>query len=102
MLNRIPFRGASGIMANRDFQSVLLTEIVPKVILPCCIGRTVAAAIVGKDENATRMGITLRAIFFPPSADGVDGEGGCVMAETDIYGALVGDSIVDAIGYNFG
>ena len=102
MLDRIPFRGAGGIMANRDFQPVGLTEIVPKVILPCCIGRTVATPIVGKDENATSMGITLRAIVFPPSTDGVDGEGGCVMAQTDIYGSLVGDRIVDAIGYDFG
>jgi len=89
-------------MANRDFQPVLLTEIVPKVILPCCIGRTVAAAIVGKNENATSMGITLRAILFPPSANGVDGEGGCVMAETEIYGALVRDRIVDAVRFDLG
>jgi hypothetical protein len=102
MFNRIPFRGAGGIMANRDFQPVLLTEIVPKVILPCCMGRTVAAAIVGKNENATSMGITLRAILFPPSANGVDGEGGGVMAETEIYGALVRDRIVDAVRYDLG
>ena len=89
-------------MANRDFQPVLLTEIVPKVILPCCIGRTVAAAIVGKNENATSMGITLRAILFPPRANGVDGEGGCVMAETEIYGALVRDRIVDAVRFDLG
>ena len=97
MLNRIPFGGAGGIMADRDFQFVLLTEIVPEMIQPCCIGRTVATAIVGKDENATSVRITLRAIFFPPSADGVDGEGGCVMGEAEIDGALVSDRVVDAV-----
>ena len=102
MLNRIPFGGAGGIMANSDFQPVGLTEIVPKVILPCCIGRAVAAAIVGKNENATGMGITLRSILFPPSADGVDGECGRVMAETDRDGTLVGDRIIDAVGDDLG
>ena len=89
-------------MANSDFQPVALGEIVPKVILPCCIGRAVAAAIVGKNENATSMGIALRSILFPPSANGVDGECGGVMAEPDRYGALVGDRIIDAVGYDFG
>ena len=97
MLNRIPFGGAGGIMADRDFQFVLLTEIVPEMIQPCCIGRTVATAIVGKDENATSTGITLRSILFPPSADGVDGEGGCVMAEAEIDSAFVTDRVVDAV-----
>jgi hypothetical protein len=32
MLNRISFGGAGGIMADRDFQLVLLTEIVPEMI----------------------------------------------------------------------
>ena len=89
-------------MADRDFQFVLLTEIVPEMIQPCCIGRTVATAIVGKDENATSTGITLRSILFPPSADGVDGECGCVVTDTNIYRALVGDSIIDAVGYYLG
>jgi len=89
-------------MAERDFEVVRLTEIMPEMIPPCCIGRTIAAAIIGKNENATSMGITLRSILFPPSADGVDGEGGCVMAETDRDGALVGDGIIDAVGYDLG
>ena len=97
MLNRIPFGGAGGIMADRDFQFVLLTEIVPEMIQPCCIGRTVATAIVGKDENATSTGITLRAILFPPSAERVHGEGGCVMAEAEIDSAFVTDRVVDAV-----
>jgi len=97
MLNRIPFGGAGRIMADRDFQLVRLTEIVPEMIPPCCMGRTVATAIVGKDENPTSLGITLRSILFPPGADGVDGEGGCVMAETEIDGAFVRDCVVDAV-----
>ena len=97
MLNRIPFGGTGRIMADRDFQLVLLTETVPEMIEPCCIGRAVAAAIVGKDENATSTGITLRSIGFPPSADGVHGEGGCVMAEAEIDSAFVTDRIVNAV-----
>ena len=87
-------------MADRDFEFAGLTEIMPEMIPPCCIGRAVAAAMVGKNENATSMGITLRSIVFPPSAEGVDGEGGCVMAETDRDGALVGDRIIDTMGYD--
>ena len=97
MFNRIPFGGAGGIMADRDFQFVLLTEIVPEMIQPCCIGRTVAATIVGKKENAPSTGITLRAILFPPSAERVHGEGGCVMAEAEIDSAFVTDRVVDAV-----
>jgi len=97
MLNRIPFGGAGGIMADRNFQLVLLTEIVPEMIEPCCIGRTVAAAIVGKEENAPSTGIALRAILFPPSAERVHGEGGCVMAEAEIDSAFVTDRIVNAV-----
>ncbi len=84
-------------MADRDFQFVLLTEIVPEMIQPGCIGRTVAATIVGKEENAPSTGITLRAILFPPSAERVHGEGGCVMAEAEIDSAFVTDRVVDAV-----
>jgi len=97
MLNRIPFGGAGGIMADRDFQFVLLTKIVPEMIQPCCIGRTVAATIVGKEENVPSTGITLRAILFPPSAERVHGEGSCVMAEAEIDSAFVTDRVVDAV-----
>ena len=89
-------------MADRDFKPVGLTEIMPEMIEPCCIGRAVAAAIIGENENATSMGITLRSILFPPSADRVDGKDGGVMAETDRDGTLVGDRIIDAVGYDFG
>ena len=48
------------------------------------------------------MRVALRSILFPPGADGVDGEGGCVMAETEIDSALVSDRIVDAVRYALG
>ena len=102
MFNRIPFGGTGGIMADRDFEFVLLTGIVPEMMQPCCIGRTVAATIVGKDENVKSTGITLRSICFPLSAEGVDGDGGCVMAETEIDSAFISDCVVDAVGYALG
>src|SRR3990170_4801057 len=86
-------------MADSDFQSVPLTERAPKMISPRRSGGTVAAAIVGKDENATGVGVTVRAVLFPPGADGIHRECGSVMAEAEIDRSLVGDRIIDTIGY---
>lgn len=88
-------------MADGDFELVVLRKIVPEMIQPCGTGRTVAAAVIGKDENAASTCVALRSTPFPPGADGVDGEGSGIMAETENDGAFVGDGVEDAVGCAF-
>jgi len=102
VLNWVPFRSASRVVTDRNLQSVRLAEIMPKVILPCHIGRVVAAPIVGKNEKATRMRIESRAILFPPITNRVDREGGGIMAEPKVHSAPVDDRIIDAIRNDLG
>ena len=101
MLNGIPFGCAGGVVADRDLDLIGLSEIVPEMIEPCGIGRSVAAAVISKDENAASMRVAWGSIPFPPGADGVDGEGRGIMAETEKDSALVRDSVEDAVGGTF-
>jgi len=101
VLDGIPFGCAGGVVADSDLDVIVLSEIVPEMISPCGIRRSVAAAVISKDENAASMRVALRSILFPPGADGVDGEGRGIMAETEKDSAFVRDRVEDAVGGTF-
>ena len=98
MLDRIPFGGVRGIVADRDAQAVAIAEFLLEGRLPGAAAGAVAAAAVGQDQEPLGLRVRFRALPSPPLFDAFDGELGGFVTAADKHRPAIGLQIVDAIG----
>src|SRR6516164_7950638 len=97
MLDRIPFGGTRGVMSHGDGESKEVGELGLDFGLPGITSATVAASGIGENQQLAAAGVALRTFLAPPVRDGMSGEGGRVMGNTDHQSAAVFVDIVDAV-----
>lgn len=88
-------------MANRDGEAVFFTEDLGQLPQPHGGRRTVAAPMIGKDEQLFGLWVALAALGFPPRRNRLDGKRGGVMAGADEDRAAIGRPIINPIGDGF-
>ncbi len=66
-------------------------------MLPQAFPRAVAAAAIGGDQQAARLGIARPSHALPPSPDDVYGEAGCVVVDPDTDPPIVARDVLDPI-----
>src|ERR1019366_8829021 len=94
----IPLGGAGGIMADGDKETERIDELFLQGMFPELGGGSVAAAVVGQDEQAGGGRIAITPGAQPPVADGFDREGGRIARRAERDATPVGLEIVNAIG----
>jgi hypothetical protein len=76
------------------------TELVGQHLqfaFPQADARSIAAAAVGGNDQALRLGVALPADLVPPAADAMDGEGRGIMVDSEIDPARIGSKVVDTV-----
>jgi len=96
MFYRVPLRCSRGIVADGDFQAVL---VGPALQLPFPQSRTttVAAARIGGNQQPLRLGKPAAASGSPPTSNRRHGEGGCVARRSDTHMPFVVLFVVDGV-----
>ena len=97
MFDGIPFGRARGVMSNGYGEPKAVAELALKFGFPGAGAATVAAAGIGKDEQLPAATVAISAVALPPTGDGVDGEGCCVMRDAYENRASVGEQVIDTI-----
>ena len=98
MLDGIPFGGAGGIVSDRDGEAEWIAQLRLKFGLPGPGTATVAAARVRQNQQLGNPAPATRSFAFPPSGDGMTGEGGRIVRDADADGAAVVCRVVNAVG----
>src|SRR5438132_1735322 len=96
VFNLVPFARAGREMAHFDFQARFVAESL-QFDFPKAVSATVAAAAVGRDQQAARSRVTALAQALPPGADRFDCELGRVTTDTNTDPRFVAGQIVDPI-----
>jgi hypothetical protein len=97
VLDAVPFAGAGRQMDDRHGEADLVGEAL-QLTFPQMNAGAVAAAAIGRDQDAIRIGIADLAEPPPPATDALDGECRRIGIDADIDPALVGGDVVDPIG----
>ena len=97
MLDGIPFGSAGGVVGNGHGEPKAVAELALQFGLPGAGTATVAAAGIGKDEQLSAASVAISPVALPPTGDGVRGEGGRVVGDTDEDRASVGEQVIDTI-----
>ena len=96
VLDAVPFACAGRQVAYGDRHAEIVGKLLP-FEFPEADARAVAAAAVGGDQQALGVGVAFASHRTPPTADGVDGEGGRVMVDADADPTGVAGDVVDAV-----
>jgi len=97
MLDLISLAGAWRQMTDRDGDGELVREVL-QLALPQSDADCVAAAAIGRDEEARRVAVSLAPHCFPPTADGVDGEARSIAIDSDAHPPTIVADVVDPVG----
>ncbi len=97
MFDGIPFGSARRIVGYRHGEIEGVGELLLEFGLPDMATTTIAATGVGEDEELASATVTERAFPFPPAGDGMSGEGGGIVRDSEKDGAAMGQQIVDAV-----
>src|SRR5438876_11519972 len=98
MFDGIPFGGAGGIVCDRNRQAECVAHLRLKFDLPGPGTTTVAAARVRQDQQPWNTAPATRAFAFPPSGNGMDGEGRRIVRNADTNSAAIVQRVVNAGG----
>lgn len=98
MLDRVPLGGTGGVMSNGQGEIEAIAELGLEVGFPGPAAAPIAAASVGQDEQLPGAGVAVHPFAVPPLGDGMCGEAGRVVGDTDKDRAPVSEQIVDAVG----
>ena len=98
MFDRVPFGSARGIVGDCDRQTEGIAELSLQLGLPTTGTAAIAAAAIGEDQKFASLVITREAFAFPPSGNGMSGEGGGVVRDADENGSAVRLWVIDAVG----
>jgi hypothetical protein len=97
MLDRVPFGSTGGVMGDGESEAVGIGELGLEFGFPSPATITVTAASIAENEKLSRARIAKRSFLAPPMSNGVGGESGCVMGDTDHNRASIGEQIINAI-----
>src|SRR5580658_10602545 len=98
MLDRIPFRSASGIVSNGYGQGKGVGQLGLELGFPGTTAATVAAAGIGQNEQLAGTAIAGRTFLVPPVSDGMSGKGGGIVGNADDQSPTIFQNIVNPIG----
>src|ERR1035438_6131517 len=98
MLDRMPFGSAGGIVRHRDREAECIAHPRLNFGLPGPGTATVAAARVRQNQQPGSRAPATRAFAFPPSGNGMCGEGRRIVRDADTNGAAVVQRVVDTVG----
>lgn len=98
MLNRVPFRGARGIMAHRDGQSQPICELHLELLLPDARAGAVAAAAIRFDQQGRGLRIAFAQFCPTPLRNSIHREGRRISGAADIHAPPIRAQVIDAIG----
>ena len=96
VLDLVPLGGARREVADRDRQPRLGGQ-GGQLALPDPVPVAVGAARVRGDQQAGGLRVVPAAAHLPPAADGLHGEDGRVVIDTDIHPAGVAGDVVDPV-----
>ena len=85
-------------MGNGDGKAELIAEVLLDLVLPGPACGGIAAAGVGQNQQALRVGVALTAFTLPPTADGMDGKSRSLVGDADKHRTTVGLELVNAVG----
>ena len=74
VLNRIPLRGAGGVMADRHGQPEAVNQLFLERVFPAPASGRITAAAIGQDQQLGGMPVTPPPLPAPPVNDRVDGK----------------------------
>ena len=99
MFDGVPYSGGRRLdsAGHGDSEGERVGQLRLQFRLPGVTATTIAAAGVGQDENLPWAGITSRALVLPPVGDGMGGERGSVMRNTDHEGSAILGDVVNTI-----
>lgn len=98
VLDRVPFRAAGRVVADRHGQPEPVAQVLLHLLLPQPGPIAVAAPAVGQDQQARGPGIGRPARLQPPAGERGDGELGRVARRPDGDRAALGRHDVAAVG----
>ena len=97
MLDRVPFGGAAGVMADGETQTGVVGEVL-EFTLPQARTISIATARIRLDQQVVGVRIARTPQLLPPAANRGDGERGGGRRGTDVDQGLIGRRVIDAIG----
>jgi hypothetical protein len=97
MLDGVPFRSSCLVVGDGEGQAVGIGQLRLELGFPSAATIAVTAAGIAEDEEMSGAWITEQPLLAPPMRDGVSGEGGCVMGDTDHDRPSMGEQIIDAV-----
>jgi len=98
MLDGIPFGGAGRVVSDRNSDTECVAQLSLDFSLPGPGSAAVAASRVRQNQKLGSGAIAPRSFAFPPSGDGMDGEGWRVVRDANTDGAAVVRWVVNAVG----
>jgi hypothetical protein len=98
MLDGIPFGGAGGIVCDRDREAECIAHPRLNFGLPGPGTATVTAPRVRENQQPGSTAPATRAFAFPPSGNGMCGEGRRIVRDADADGAAVVQEVVNTVG----
>src|SRR6516165_2247375 len=96
----VPFACSWRQMGDCNFKASLIGQLL-KFPFPKPDPCAVAAAGVRGEVEAFRCGVTRFSKPVPPAADALNGKGGSIAIDANVYPSLVGGDIVDTVGCLF-
>lgn len=98
MLDRIPFGGPGGIVAERNAQAERVGQFGLDLMLEESRATIVAAAGIGQDQEPTAFRIVLFPLCVPPVVNRIRGKLGGVGRSAHIHQAVIASDVIDAVG----
>ena len=95
---RVPFGRASRVVSDCSSDAKWVAQLSLNFSLPGPGVATVAATRVRQNQELGSLVMATRSLAFPPSGDGMGGEGRRVVRDADADSAAVVRRIVNAIG----
>jgi hypothetical protein len=78
MLDRMPFRTPSGIMAHGHAESIAITELLLQMELKAASPRAITASGIRQDQELFGVGKALSSLVFPPASKSAHGKLWCI------------------------
>ncbi len=97
MFDGIPLGGTGWVMSDRNGDMEWVAQLTLNFRLPGPGSTTVAASGVRQKQQLGSPAPATRSLAFPPSGDGVGGEGRRIVRDADADGAAVVRRVVNAV-----
>jgi hypothetical protein len=97
MLDLVPLARSRREMGDQNAKARLVGQLL-QLPFPQAYSAAVASTAVSDNQKRGRTRVGPRAHLRPPASNGVDGEGGRIMVDTDSHPGLVQTKVIDTVG----